>query len=190
LISERAAMVSLLIPNVIPNPLTKTRRRRIKPFIPLKPILCIESQNPKFLTPPEFFNKFLKPLNKKYVDWLLLVPPEAKAVPFKEKRGRRDEGGRYKVEVEENGGGGKMGSKKMLMLLLCGFGYWIQGFRCFPWLALNFHMAHNLNFHPSTLQLVQNSGNLPMVAKPFYGILPDALYIGGAHRIPYVIIGG
>ncbi|GAB4851368.1 hypothetical protein Ancab_030769 [Ancistrocladus abbreviatus] len=75
------------------------------------------------------------------------------------------------------------------MLLLCGFGYWVQGFRCFPWLALNFHMAHNLDFQPSVLQLVQNSGNLPMVAKPLYGILSDALYIGGAHRIPYVSIG-
>lgn len=182
-------MASLLIPNVIPNPLTKTTRRRIKPSISLKPIFCIEPQNPKFFTPSNFFNKCIKPINKKYVDWLLAAPPEAKALPFKEKRGRREAGGRDKVEVEENGGRGKMGSKKMLMLLLCGFGYWIQGFRCFPWLALNFHMAHNLNFHPSTLQLVQNSGNLPMVAKPFYGILSDALYIGGAHRIPYVIIG-
>ncbi|KAG7018825.1 putative folate-biopterin transporter 9, chloroplastic, partial [Cucurbita argyrosperma subsp. argyrosperma] len=76
------------------------------------------------------------------------------------------------------------------MLLLCGLGYWVQGFRCFPWLALNFHMAHYLNLHPSILQLVQNSGNLPMVAKPLYGILSDALYIGGARRVPYVSIGG
>ncbi|CAL8990166.1 unnamed protein product [Prunus brigantina] len=75
------------------------------------------------------------------------------------------------------------------MLFLCGFGYWMQGFRCFPWLALNFHMAHSLNMHPSTLQLVQHSGNLPMVAKPFYGILSDALYISGAHRLPYISIG-
>lgn len=75
------------------------------------------------------------------------------------------------------------------MSLLCGLGYWVQGFRCFPWLALNFHMANNLNLDPSTLQLVQNSGNLPMVAKPFYGILSDAIYIGGAHRIPYIVIG-
>ncbi|TKY49852.1 folate-biopterin transporter 9 [Spatholobus suberectus] len=51
-------------------------------------------------------------------------------------------------------------------------------------------MASNLNLHPSTLQLVQNSANLPMVAKPLYGILSDAIYIGGAHRIPYVVIGG
>ncbi|KAF2314075.1 hypothetical protein GH714_021974 [Hevea brasiliensis] len=75
------------------------------------------------------------------------------------------------------------------MALLCGFGYWMQGFRCFPWLALNFHMANNLNLHPSLLQLVQYSANLPMVAKPLYGILSDAISIGGAHRIPYILIG-
>uniref|UniRef100_A0A803Q4E8 Uncharacterized protein n=1 Tax=Cannabis sativa TaxID=3483 RepID=A0A803Q4E8_CANSA len=75
------------------------------------------------------------------------------------------------------------------MLDLCGLGYWVQGFRCFPWLALNFHLTHNLNLHPSTLQLVQNSGNLPMVAKPLYGILSDAFYINGARRIPYISIG-
>lgn len=76
------------------------------------------------------------------------------------------------------------------MMLLCGLGYWVQGFRCFPWLALNFHMATNLNLHPSTLQLVQNTANLPMVAKPLYGILSDAIYINGARRIPYLAMGG
>ncbi|XP_042513614.1 probable folate-biopterin transporter 8, chloroplastic [Macadamia integrifolia] len=75
------------------------------------------------------------------------------------------------------------------MSILCGFGYWVQGFRCFPWLALNFHMAHTLNLHPSVLQLVQNSANLPMVAKPLFGVISDAVYIGGAHRIPYISIG-
>ncbi|PON35818.1 Folate-biopterin transporter [Parasponia andersonii] len=75
------------------------------------------------------------------------------------------------------------------MLVLCGLGYLVQGFRCFPWLALNFHMTHNLNLHPSILQLVQNSGNLPMAAKPLYGILSDAFYINGARRIPYISIG-
>ncbi|OAY55470.1 hypothetical protein MANES_03G156700v8 [Manihot esculenta] len=75
------------------------------------------------------------------------------------------------------------------MAVICGFGYWMQGYRCFPWLALNFHMAHNLNLHPSILQLVQHSANLPMVAKPLYGILSDAICIGGAHRIPYILIG-
>ncbi|PNX73735.1 putative folate-biopterin transporter chloroplastic-like [Trifolium pratense] len=81
----------------------------------------------------------------------------------------------------------QIGSKQML--ILCGFGYWLQGFRCFPWLALNFHMASNLNLDPSILQLVQYSANLPMVAKPLYGILSDVIYIGGAHRIPYIVIG-
>ncbi|GKE06531.1 probable folate-biopterin transporter 8, chloroplastic isoform X1, partial [Tanacetum coccineum] len=75
------------------------------------------------------------------------------------------------------------------MLNLCGFGYWVQGFRCFPWLGLNFHMANNMNMNPSTLQLVQNFGMLPMVAKPLYGILSDVFYIGGAHRLPYISIG-
>ncbi|KAK4356934.1 hypothetical protein RND71_022544 [Anisodus tanguticus] len=75
------------------------------------------------------------------------------------------------------------------MAILCGVGYWVQGFRCFPWLALNFHMANGMNMHPSTLQLVQYFGNLPMVAKPIYGILSDAVYIGGAHRIPYISLG-
>ncbi|KAK4482504.1 hypothetical protein RD792_009663 [Penstemon davidsonii] len=75
------------------------------------------------------------------------------------------------------------------MLVLCGVGYYVNGFRGFPWLALNFHMAHNLNMNPATLQLVQNFGNLPSVAKPLFGILSDAIYIGGAHRIPYISLG-
>ncbi|KAK1308019.1 hypothetical protein QJS10_CPA09g01936 [Acorus calamus] len=77
----------------------------------------------------------------------------------------------------------------MKVLGLCGFGYWVQGFRCFPWLALNFYMAHGLRLDPSSLQLVQHSANLPMVAKPLYGVLSDALYFGGAHRIPYISFG-
>ncbi|KAF2285566.1 hypothetical protein GH714_005544 [Hevea brasiliensis] len=79
-----------------------------------------------------------------------------------------------------------MGNQQLTVLW---FGYWMQGFRCFPWLALNFHMAHNLNLLPSILQLVQHSANFPMVAKPFYGVLSDAICIGGAHRIPYILIG-
>ncbi|KAL5542450.1 hypothetical protein UlMin_010160 [Ulmus minor] len=94
---------------------------------------------------------------------------------------------RKNKEVDERKGSPQVGSQEMSVL--CGIGYWVQGFRCFPWLALNFHMTHNLNMHPSTLQLVQSSGNLPMVAKPLYGILSDALYIGGARRIPYICIG-
>lgn len=92
-----------------------------------------------------------------------------------------------KIESEKQDGN-LIGFKQMLNL--CGFGYWVQGFRCFPWLALNFHMANSLNMNPSTLQLVQIFGTLPMVAKPLYGILSDAIFIGGSHRLPYISIGG
>ncbi|KAG1362485.1 putative folate-biopterin transporter 9, chloroplastic [Cocos nucifera] len=86
-------------------------------------------------------------------------------------------------------GGAGSGHAGRQMWALCGFGYWVQGFRCFPWLALNFHLAYGLSFSPSTLQLVQNTGNLPMVAKPLLGVLSDAVCIGGAHRLPYISIG-
>ncbi|KAK9058433.1 hypothetical protein SSX86_023275 [Deinandra increscens subsp. villosa] len=97
----------------------------------------------------------------------------------------------YLNEVKKKDGERKDGSFSGIqdLLTLCGFGYWVQGFRCFPWLALNFHMANNMNLNPSTLQLVQNSANLPMVAKPLYGILSDVLFIGGSHRLPYISIG-
>ncbi|XP_009141301.1 probable folate-biopterin transporter 9, chloroplastic isoform X1 [Brassica rapa] len=74
-------------------------------------------------------------------------------------------------------------------VLLCALGYWVQGSRCFPWLALNFHMSHCLHLKPSTLQLVQYTAILPMVAKPLYGVLSDVLYIDGARRVPYISIG-
>ncbi|XP_010244173.1 PREDICTED: probable folate-biopterin transporter 7 [Nelumbo nucifera] len=72
---------------------------------------------------------------------------------------------------------------------LLGFGVWVQGFRCFPWMGVNFFLKDGLNVDPSTLQLLQNSANLPMVGKPLYGIVSDAIYIGGQHRIPYIVIG-
>ncbi|KAI5058226.1 hypothetical protein GOP47_0026396 [Adiantum capillus-veneris] len=75
-------------------------------------------------------------------------------------------------------------------MLLIGFGYWIQGFRCFPWLAVNFYLKDVLAVDPTTLQFLQNTVFLPLVAKPVYGIISDAIYIRGAHRIPYLVIGG
>ncbi|KAF8692746.1 hypothetical protein HU200_039410 [Digitaria exilis] len=72
---------------------------------------------------------------------------------------------------------------------VCGVGYWVQGFRCFPWLALNFHLARGLGLSPAALQLAQNAANLPLVAKPLFGVLSDAVYIGRAHRLPYISIG-
>lgn len=109
----------------------------------------------------------------------------------KDKKKKKKEDEKEKIvfyEKEKKKKGLQIGTKQML--ILCGFGYWLQGFRCFPWLGLNFHMASNLNLHPSMLQLVQYSANLPMVAKPLYGILSDVIYVGGAHRIPYIITGG
>ncbi|KAF7837400.1 FBT8 [Senna tora] len=129
-----------------------------------KPILCFQHhQNPNAIDKPTIFiNPSQGDGKKKKKLEIVYVKKEKRGFP-------------------------QVGSTQMLTL--CGFGYWVQGFRCFPWLALNFHMANNLNLHPSLLQLVQNTGNLPMVAKPLYGILSDAIYIGGAHRIPYIAIG-
>ncbi|KAJ6291829.1 hypothetical protein OIU76_023840 [Salix suchowensis] len=73
---------------------------------------------------------------------------------------------------------------------ILGLGFWIQGFRCLPWMAINFFLKDGLHVDPSTLQLLQNSANLPMVGKPFYGVISDAVYISGQHRIPYIAIGG
>ncbi|KAI5347384.1 PREDICTED: probable folate-biopterin [Prunus dulcis] len=70
-----------------------------------------------------------------------------------------------------------------------GFGYWVQGFRCFPWMAVNFFLKDGLRVDSSTLQLLQNSANLPMVAKPLYGVVSDAVYIRGQHRMPYIAFG-
>lgn len=149
-------------PRVLTIPLTKSC------FLEFRPVHCFHQEKPKTRNPktPHMKNHtFISPNQ-------VLFSKNNKKVVDEEKRGFSH-----------------IGSQEMMMIL-CGFGYWVQGFRCLPWLALNFHMAHNLNLHPSTLQLVQNTGNLPMVAKPLYGILSDALYIGGAHRLPYISIGG
>ncbi|CAN1217699.1 Probable folate-biopterin transporter 7 [Linum perenne] len=81
------------------------------------------------------------------------------------------------------------GHRRNPIRVLLGLGYWVQGFRCFPWLAVNFFLKDGLNLDPSTLQLLQNSANLPMVGKPLYGLISDTFYISGQHRLPYVAIG-
>ncbi|KAH7687139.1 Folate-biopterin transporter protein [Dioscorea alata] len=68
-------------------------------------------------------------------------------------------------------------------------GFWVQGFRCFPWLGVSYYLKDGLRVAPSSLQLLQSSANAPMVAKPLYGLLSDSLYIRGEHRLPYVAIG-
>lgn len=86
-------------------------------------------------------------------------------------------------------GSNKTGGGKLMKKVL-GLGYWVQGFRCFPWLAVSFFLKDGLNVNPSTLQLLQNSANLPMVGKPIYGLVSDSVYISDQHRIPYIALGG
>lgn len=81
---------------------------------------------------------------------------------------------------------GEIGRNRKLLL---GIGYFVQGLRCFPWMGVNFFLKDGMRVEPSTLQILQNSANLPMVAKPFYGILSDSFYIFGEHRVPYIAFG-
>ncbi|KAF8737351.1 hypothetical protein HU200_014162 [Digitaria exilis] len=41
-----------------------------------------------------------------------------------------------------------------------------------------------LGLSPAALQLRRTPANLPLVAKPLFGVLSDAVYIGRAHRLP------
>ncbi|KHN44666.1 probable folate-biopterin transporter 7 [Glycine soja] len=86
--------------------------------------------------------------------------------------------------VASDGGSGGRLMKKVL-----GLGFWVQGFRCFPWLVVSFYLKDGLNVDPSTLQILQSSANLPMVGKPLYGLLSDSVYISGQHRVPYIALG-
>ncbi|GLT42070.1 hypothetical protein SLA2020_160920 [Shorea laevis] len=151
-----------------------TCRRVSSHQLHLKPIYC-SSQHHKIPSSPNTIEN-RKPKTHDIDPIILTTTREVSHKKEKKNRGNEEKSWFSHAGREE-------------MMVLCGFGYWVQGFRCFPWLALNFHMAHNLNLYPSTLQLVQNFGNLPMVAKPLYGVLSDALSIGGAHRIPYISIG-
>nr|GMC58032.1 probable folate-biopterin transporter 7 [Ipomoea batatas] len=93
------------------------------------------------------------------------------------------------VSNDSHGGNGSRVRSETMRKVLLGLGFWIQGFRCFPWMGVNFFLKDSLRVDPSTLQILQSSANLPMVAKPFYGILSDSIYISGQHRIPYIAFG-
>ncbi|KAI5063327.1 hypothetical protein GOP47_0021874 [Adiantum capillus-veneris] len=83
--------------------------------------------------------------------------------------------------------GDRYGSSLLCLLVL---GYWIQGLRCFPWMAMSFYLKDGLQVDPGTLQFLMSTVNLPMVAKPAYGIISDVIYIGGARRMPYLMFAG
>ena len=74
--------------------------------------------------------------------------------------------------------------------LVIGVGFWVQGFRLFPWLGVNFFLKDGMGVAASSLQILQASANLPMVAKPLLGLLSDAVPIRGHRRLPYVAVGG
>lgn len=158
----------------------------------INPLLSIQNSPTTFLKPP--FSSLNRKLQQQRQEkqnknnTLFIVEPKSrKATTFaclSISRKRRNNGvseSEETVRYEQMGGGG--------ISVLCGLGYWVQGSRCFPWLALNFHMVNTLGLQPSTLQLVQYSCLLPMVAKPLYGVLSDVLYIGGGRRVPYISIG-
>lgn len=147
----------------------------VQKFRKIQSLSCCQQQNP---STNNTIDKQWKP--KSHLIKILEDPQVEKVYSPKVKK--------KMVFEEKNGGLSQMRSQ--YMAILCGVGYWVQGFRCFPWLGLNFHMANGMNMHPSTLQLVQYFGILPMVAKPIFGILSDAVYIGAAHRIPYISLGG
>ncbi|KAK8546509.1 hypothetical protein V6N13_067724 [Hibiscus sabdariffa] len=94
------------------------------------------------------------------------------------------------MSAKEDGKGRRRekGKAKRIRSLL-GVGYWVQGFRGFPWMVVNFFLKDSIKVDPSTLQILQNSANLPMVGKPLYGVVSDAVYISGQHRVPYTAIG-
>jgi len=92
--------------------------------------------------------------------------------------------------VSSTGGAKSKVDGEKLMRKMLGLGFWVQGFRCFPWLVVSFFLKDGLNVNPSTLQILLSSANLPMVGKPLYGLVSDSVYISGQHRLPYIAFGG
>ncbi|MQL75694.1 hypothetical protein Taro_008080 [Colocasia esculenta] len=91
--------------------------------------------------------------------------------------------------MASQGGGGDGRAAQAVTKWVLGLGFWVQGFRCFPWTVVNFYLKDGLGVSPSTLQLLQHSTNLPMVGKPLYGLVSDAVYLRGQHRLPYIALG-
>lgn len=159
--------------------------------IMINPLLSIQNSPTKFLKPPLSSIHRQQQQQERQSNNNTLFMGEARprrATTFACLSIRRRRNNNGVSEFEETARFEQVGGKGISVL--CGLGYWVQGSRCFPWLALNFHMVHSLALQPSTLQLVQYSCSLPMVAKPLYGVLSDVLYIGSGRRVPYIAIGG
>ncbi|KAF3774275.1 Triosephosphate isomerase [Nymphaea thermarum] len=52
-----------------------------------------------------------------------------------------------------------------------------------------YFLKDGLGIAPSTLQILQNTANLPMIGKPLRGVIFDAVYIRGQHRLPASWLG-
>ncbi|KAL6841808.1 hypothetical protein ACP4OV_028320 [Aristida adscensionis] len=90
------------------------------------------------------------------------------------------------MEKEEKQAEAEVAARRRLVI---GVGFWVQGFRLFPWLGVNFFLKDGMRVDASSLQILQASANLPMVAKPLLGLLSDAVPVRGHRRLPYVAIG-
>ena len=73
---------------------------------------------------------------------------------------------------------------------ILGLGFWVQGFRTFPWVAVDFYLKDGLKMSPSGHQVVHNFSNIPFVGKPLYGFLSDVVCVRGEYRLPYIAMGG
>jgi folate/biopterin transporter len=94
--------------------------------------------------------------------------------------------GEIKDEKKSDQNAKSVARKRKLVL---GIGFWVQGLRCLPWMGVIFYLKDGIRVDPATLQLLQNSATIPMLAKPFYGLLSDSYYIFGQHRLPYIALG-
>ncbi|KQK08568.1 hypothetical protein BRADI_2g42580v3 [Brachypodium distachyon] len=56
----------------------------------------------------------------------------------------------------------------------------------FPWLGVNFFLKDGMGASAASLQILQASPNLPMVAKLLLGLLSDVVPVRGYRHLPMV----
>ena len=75
-------------------------------------------------------------------------------------------------------------------LFLVGTVYWVQGFKSFSSLAVNYLYKDELKLQPAESQALTTTMYIPWGIKPLYGILSDSLPIRKYHRRSYLSIMG
>ncbi|KQJ96472.1 hypothetical protein BRADI_3g23260v3 [Brachypodium distachyon] len=63
---------------------------------------------------------------------------------------------------------------------------WLTPCLVFPWLSVNFFLKDGIGASAASLQILQASPNLPMVAKLLLGLLSDVVPVRGYRRLPMV----